>query len=341
MKPGGFPERIWRSRLGRPLALIVSFILLATVVEPDPPPPPAGPGAGAVSVAPVALDADDPARRDAGALRFIEGWALASEDDRFGGISGLHIESGEVIAISDVGLVMRFPVPRRAGRLRVRFDPLIEGPGPRARKSNRDTEGLLVIGDSLWASFERHNMIWRYDRAGLRARSAASPGPMRRWRGNSGPEALVRLADGRFLVFAEGRSDSNPFSDALLFAGDPAAPGTPVRRLRYRRPENYRATDAALLPDGRVLVLNRRYDWRGGLSGFTARLVVARLGRNGVIEGREIARLEPPLTVDNMEALSVTREGTRTIVWIASDDNFSPLQRTLLLKFELREGAGD
>jgi hypothetical protein len=38
-----------------------------------------------------------------------------------------------------------------------------------------------------------------------------------------------------------------------------------------------------------------------------------------------------------MEALSVTQENKRTIIWLASDDNFIPLQRTLLLKFELRE----
>jgi hypothetical protein len=36
-----------------------------------------------------------------------------------------------------------------------------------------------------------------------------------------------------------------------------------------------------------------------------------------------------------MEALSVTVENGRTIVWMASDDNFGPLQKTLLLKFAL------
>jgi hypothetical protein len=40
-----------------------------------------------------------------------------------------------------------------------------------------------------------------------------------------------------------------------------------------------------------------------------------------------------------MEALAVEREGGRTILWIASDDNFNPLQRTLLLKFGLDEEA--
>jgi hypothetical protein len=37
-----------------------------------------------------------------------------------------------------------------------------------------------------------------------------------------------------------------------------------------------------------------------------------------------------------MEALSVEQQGGRIIVWIASDDNFNPLQQSLLFKFALR-----
>ena len=54
-----------------------------------------------------------------------------------------------------------------------------------------------------------------------------------------------------------------------------------------------------------------------------------------MIAGKEIADLRSPINVDNMEGLSVTQEGGRTIVWIASDDNFNPMQRSLLLKFAL------
>ena len=39
-----------------------------------------------------------------------------------------------------------------------------------------------------------------------------------------------------------------------------------------------------------------------------------------------------------MEALAVTRNSDDTFVWIASDDNFSVLQETLLLKFRLLKG---
>ena len=137
------------------------------------------------------LDESDPARRDVGRLRFLAGWALDSSDARFGGLSGLHVEAGQATAISDAGIVTRFalPAPGAARTLAVRFDPLLEGPGPRSLRWSRDSEGLFVDRDHLWISFERRHMVWRYDRATLRAEAAARPEPMRRWRGNSGAEA--------------------------------------------------------------------------------------------------------------------------------------------------------
>jgi hypothetical protein len=91
------------------------------------------------------------------------------------------------------------------------------------------------------------------------------------------------------------------------------------------------------LPDGRVLVINRHYTPVDGVSAVLTVIDPEAIRPGAVLIGRELARLAPPLTVDNMEALAVTREGGRTIVWIASDDNFNPLQRTLLLKFAMEE----
>lgn len=337
MKQGEFPERNWPARLVRALFLAGALLLLATVTPPGPRPSPPSPGDGVIAAARVPLDAGDPRRRRVGSLRFLEGWSLTSADDRFGGISGLHVEAGAVTAISDVGVVMRFPLPGARRRLPVRFDPLVEGPGPRIAKSNRDSEALAIAGDRLWVLFERYNMVWRYDRHSLRARSAARPAALRPWGGNRGAEALVALADRRFLILLEGRDDDRPFSDAALVAGDPSLPGAPAIRLRYRRPPGHRATDAARLPDGRILVVNRRFRLLEGMSAVLVVVDPAGMEDGATLEGREIARLAPPLIVDNMEALSVTREGGRNIVWMASDDNFSPLQRTLLLKFELVE----
>jgi hypothetical protein len=160
---------------------------------------------------------------------------------------------------------------------------------------------------------------------------------MRDWRGNSGAEGMVRLADGRFLLFCEGPNDDRPLSDLVRFDGDPADPRTAAFLLHYRRVPGYRVSDATLLPDGRLLILNRRFEW---FEGFSTVLTIADardLRPGAVVEGRELARLQPPQTIDNMEGVSVTVENGRAIVWLVSDDNFFPLQRTLLLKFALVE----
>ena len=45
-------------------------------------------------------------------------------------------------------------------------------------------------------------------------------------------------------------------------------------------------------------------------------------------------RLRRPLTVDNIEGVSVVKRGTQVRFYLLSDDKFSPEQRTLLLAFD-------
>jgi hypothetical protein len=334
---GGFPEQLWRSRLKRSAFLALVFAALATNIAAPPEPPPPGPAVATLLFQPVMLDESAPARRRIGSLDYLGGWALSSDSARFGGLSSLHVEGGQVTALSDDGTLFRFALPTGRGREPVRIDPLGDGPGPATRKSNRDTESMVILGPWLWAGFEKHNMIWRYRRADLGAVSSAQPELMREWRGNSGAEGMTRLADGRFLVFCECPGDNRPLSDAILFDGDPADPHTPASLLHYRRVPGYRVSDATILPDGRLLILNRRFEW---LEGFSLVVTIADargLRAGATVAPREIARLQPPLTIDNMEGVSVAVEKGRTIVWLVSDDNFFPLQRTLLLKFALVE----
>ena len=55
MNPGGFSERIWRSRWRRAAALPLVFALLATNIPPGPRPGMAGPGEADLSFTPVQL----------------------------------------------------------------------------------------------------------------------------------------------------------------------------------------------------------------------------------------------------------------------------------------------
>jgi len=335
MKLATFLNELERSRAARVAGLLLLAGLLGTFVRPGPAPPPRGASVARLFAAPVALDPADPGRTRVGGLVFRRGWVLTSDDPRFGGISAMHVERGGVLAVADTGTIFRFAIPSRAGAAPVRIAPLIAGPGDANVKWNRDSESVAVWGDAVWIGFEGANAIWRYRRSDGRAEAHAAPAAMRRWRSNSGPESVARLRDGRFLVIAEDRDNAQPFSRALLFSGDPAVPGTPATKLRYRRVPGARPTDAVQMQDGRVLILNRHF---GLLSWLSATLVVADprgLRPNAIIESRAVATLAAPLTVDNMEALSVGCESGRTIIYIASDDNLMPIQRTLFLEFEL------
>ena len=69
-----------------------------------------------------------------------------------------------------------------------------------------------------------------------------------------------------------------------------------------------------------------------------ARIAGGAIVPGAVLEGVEIARLSLPLTVDNFEGLAVRRDAAGgLLVYLVSDDNFNPLQRTLLLMFRLAE----
>src|SRR3546814_8631947 len=91
--------------------------------------------------------------------------------------------------------------------------------------------------------------------------------------------------------------------------------------------------------DLRLMVLLRRFECPRT---FTIKLLLVdsrRIAPGAMVDGTEIATFAPPYIHDNFEAVAATREGGDTIVWIASDDNQSILQRSLLLKFRLIEPA--
>jgi hypothetical protein len=317
----------------RLLILLLAVPLIATFAPVEMIKTPVDPRRPTVTAEPVPLRSDAPGERRLGRLTYLGGWWLRSNHPEFGGISAMHIADGSVLALSDAGRVMRFAVPRRRGvaPLSVSGLPDVTGEG----KKQQDTEAMAVHDSRAWIAFERRNAVHRYRLPGWTGEAAARPTAMKDWAGNSGSEALVRLRDGRFLIFCEGRLNGAGATEVLLFAGDPAVPGTRSVQLRYRAPAGYRITDAAELPDGRLLLLNRRISL---MEGFSAKLVLVDrpvLKAGAVLRGLEIAHFAPPVTTDNYEAISVGRESGRTILWIASDDNFIDLERTLLMKFTL------
>jgi len=287
-----------------------------------------------VRVTPVSIEPGQPMRTRVGGLTLLAGWELKSEARQFGGWSALHVSGSRVTAISDAGAVLRFTLGQ-FGRVRdARMVPLPAGCGPDRDKTDRDAESLArdpVSGDWL-VGLEVRNAICRIDAGFARALRLASPHAMRAWKPTGGAEAMVRLPGGRVLVFAESGGRDHVL---LVFDGDPTDPRTRMHQRRYRPPRGYAPVDAAAAPDGRLLVLNRRFS---PIDRFTTVLVAidpATVDGGAMIEGEVIARIAPPLLSDNYEGLAVTNEADATIVWLISDDNFMGWQATYLLKFRL------
>jgi len=296
-----------------------------------------------IAIAPVALDSSVPARRRLGGLTYLGGWALSSWDPAFGGFSSMVVAGDHFLLLSDGGNYLRFRLTLRHTLAEVSVGALPAGPGTGWDKHDRDSESLAVdpISGRLWVGFEQVNAIYRYAPGFAAAEAEVRPRAMADWQPDFGPESMVRLRSGGFIVIAErttrfGGGDLAP-RPAVFFAGDPTRDPRGGYTFLYRPPSGFSPTDAVELPDGRLAVLNRRWKLR---EGFTAALTIVdrtAIRRGAEVAGREVARFASPVVHDNFEALATTREGGATILWIASDDNQQWWERSLLLKFRLEE----
>lgn len=309
------------------LRFISSLLCLVLVSSAELDTPPfSGSKRVAVTIQPVSIAKVPHARL----LKPLGGWVLSSDDRDFGGLSALSIGK-TMIAVADTGTVYRFAEDWRT----VQIDSLPRGCVPNQLKRERDAESLTRDPDTgqIWIGFEYRNLICRIDPIGTT--KAYAPPSMARWPKLGGPEAIVRLADGRFLVFAEKAATGGTITPLLVFNGDPVRADTKVVTMRYRTWPGYQPSDAAVLPDGRVLILNRRFAFPFRFSTIVTLVEPFEAKPNTLIEGRPVIVLAPPHIADNFEGLNVETQGSRTFVWLLSDDNFLPLQRTHLLKFEL------
>lgn len=292
-----------------------------------------------IMVTRIAFDPANPTEVTAGALTFLGGAVLTSKDFAFGGFSSLIVRGDDFTLLSDFGTIARFRMSADWRIITAGFGDLPDATGSGWYKRNRDSESMTRDPSTghVWVGFEHTNAIWRYSHGLGSPAKGVRPRAMDGWSDNGGAESLVRLHDGRFLVIAETdrRRHGGGARNALIFSGDPVEQPDRGFRFGYLPPDGFDPSDATELPDGRVLVLNRRLDlpfrWSAVLT-----LIDPRILKPGmIVRGKEVARLAPPLTTDNYEGIAVTREGGATILWMVSDDNLLFLQRTLLMKFRL------
>jgi len=278
-----------------------------------------------------------------GPLRPLGGLVIDAAALGGGGFSGVHLAPDLTLTlISDRGhwaearLLLDGLTP--VGVAPLRHGPLRDEAGkPIPRGFAADAEALARRPDGTWlVAFERRHRIRAYRRLDGPGLYVVAPPGLEAAPPNGGLESLAVLQDGRLFTIAETFTppDRPELRHAWL--------GVPGRwmPLYWQPAPSFHPTDAAILPDGRALVLERRFSLLGG---FSARLVMTapdalRSAREGaVLRGETILMLnDAPLPSENWEAVAVTRLGDQTLVALISDDNESVLQRSLLLLFAWR-----
>ena len=204
-----------------------------------------------------------------------------------------------------------------------------------------DTEALARDGSLVYVGLERVNQILRYDfaKGGTRARGEVIPVPpgMRKLPYNKGLEALVLVPKGMplagtLIAMSEGGFDADGNLVAFLIGG--ATPG----QFSIKRTDKQFISDAVLLPSGELLILERKFSWFTGINIRIRSIPLKSIAPGALVDGPVLFNADLGHDVDNMEGIDahVTAEG-ETVLTLVSDDNFSMLQRTLLLQFTLVE----
>lgn len=287
-----------------------------------------------------------------GAFTFVGGLIFRSSHPNFGGLSGFRFldDAGQkFVAVSDFGYLLTGQMARdEADR------PSHWTYGTIARLPNRDgifddekstvdAEAIEIVDGHALIAFERFHRIQRYNlNQGLPQPMAARfPHPIPSWeiRANEGFEALLKsnvnsALGGALVVFTEGSINKAGNIFAAVLSG--ARQGV----FFVQKRDDFKITDAVSLPDGNILLLERRFDMRRGVAMRLRKILASDIKPNATIDGDVVLDADFAFQIDNMEGMDLWRDKEgRLRLGLISDDNRSFLQRSLYLEFIIDEKA--
>lgn len=282
-----------------------------------------------------------------GALEFNGGLELTSSNRDFGSISAMRfLEPGAtLISVSDNGFWISGAIEHDAaqhpsGMTAVRISEMTDQTGASiTEKWRADAEGLVADDGKVTVSFEREHRIstGTLDQSTFlfAYQNEQLPLPVKELRSNRGFETLAKSPvgtplDGARLAVSEKSLDANGNILGSIMDGPNKGMFT------VSRDSSYDISDGDFLPNGDLLILERRFSMADGI-GMRIRQIKGTDIKPGVLlTGTVLMEADLGYQIDNMEALDVwRRQDGATIISLMSDDNQSILQRNMYLEFRL------
>lgn len=284
-----------------------------------------------------------------GALEFLGGVELSSGNPLFGAISAIRFRPDQrrFVSVLDTGHWLTGTVERDGdGRLKgiaeARIMPMIDRRGVAdAGKGAMDAEGLALKGDHVLVSYEQYHRVDTYPDPGFETSPPDGTVPIlisrKELRANRSLEALMiapqssPLSGATVIVAEDSLDDQGNMLAAIL-------DGPLEGRFTVRHSDDFDASDGVFLPNGDLLLLERRFDLAHGIGMRIRRIAGGDIRPGAVVDGAVIFEANSSYQIDNMEGLDAFRAADGTIHLImVSDDNHSILQRSLMLEFRLRD----
>lgn len=329
------------------LSALFALVLAASVV--------AAPG----SATSVALEIDSSTiqhfavgseQRAFGKLEFVGGITFTSPDKLVGAISSIRFRPDQkhFVAALDTGHWMTGAIERDgegalSGLSDVKITPMLNARGePEKAKTLVDAEGLALAPGAAIVSFEQRHRVDVYPDPGFETSAPKAsyplPFPRSELRNNRGFETLAMapvdgpLAGAPVIVAERSLDRQGNLFGAIL---DGPAKGT----FAVVRNDPYDITDGAFLPDGDLLLLERRFRLSDGIGMRIRRIKGAEIRPGALLDGEVLMDADMSHQIDNMEGIDVMQlpDGDVRII-LVSDDNHSILQRNLMLEFRLTGG---
>lgn len=312
--------------------------------------------AGVAQAAPLAIDSQPITsfRNGAetsrfGALEFMGGLRLTSQEPLFGGLSGIRFrpDGRNFVGVLDTGHWLTGTLERdSAGRISgirgVDISEMIDRRGrPSPGKSQMDAESLALIPGGVAVGFEQRHRIDLYPDPGFVKTAPKATIDMVLPRdvlpGNRSLETLALSPassplGGALVTVAERSLDADGNTRAAILGGPRKGIFT------VKRSGSYDVTDGAFLPNGDLLLLERRFSLASSVGMRIRRISGATIRPGAVVDGDVLIDADFSHRIDNMEGLDViSGPGGSTRIIVVSDDNHSLFQNTLMLEFRLVE----